>query len=210
MQSHYDIDYRIRTKAVMDSLEEPVVVRVNEFHAEPLKLFTESMGKAHRSPQPVIPVVIDSFGGEVYSLLAMVDLIINSNKPVATIVEGKAMSCGVILAAFGTNGYRFASENSTFLIHEVSTFTGGKVEEVKVSAKEAERLNKKIFTMLAKKCGQPKDYFFKMIHDKKHADWYIGPKEAKGHNLIDHIGMPEMTLKVSVDYQFGLNTGRSV
>jgi membrane-bound ClpP family serine protease len=76
--------------------KKPVVIRVNKFNEESAKNFNQSVSLAHNTGQPVIPVIIDSYGGEVYSLMSMISAIKASEVPIATIVEGKAMSCGAI------------------------------------------------------------------------------------------------------------------
>ena len=125
------------------------MIRVNKFDEESAKKFAEQIGLAHNTGQKVIPVVIDSYGGQVYSLMSMIAAIKHSELPVATIVEGKAMSCGAILFSFGEDGLRFMDPNATVMIHDVSSMDMGKVEELKASAKEADRLNTIIYTMMA-------------------------------------------------------------
>ena len=66
----------------------PIIVRVNKFDEESAKEFQVAMAKAHSTGQKVIPVVIDSYGGQVYSLMAMISAIQSAELPVATIVEG--------------------------------------------------------------------------------------------------------------------------
>ena len=99
--------------------------------------------------QMVLPVVIDSYGGQVYSLMSMISDIQHSRIPVATIVQGKAMSCGAILFSFGTEGRRYMDPDATVMIHDVSSMGWGKVEEIKADAKEVERLNQKVYKMMA-------------------------------------------------------------
>ena len=45
--------------------------------------------------------------------------------------------------------------------HDVASFAFGKVEELKADARESDRLNKKLYTMMARNCGKPDDYFLK-------------------------------------------------
>ena len=111
----------------------PIVIRVRKFDESAAKEFSEKMAKAHNTGQPVVPVVIDSYGGQVYSLLAMVSEIQHSKLPVATIVQGKAMSCGAILFSFGQKGMRYMDPHATVMIHDVSGAGWGKVEEVNVA-----------------------------------------------------------------------------
>ena len=75
----------------------PIVIRVNKFDEKASKEFDSQVALAHNTGQKVIPIVIDSYGGQVYSLMSMISAINHCEIPVATIVEGKAMSCGAIL-----------------------------------------------------------------------------------------------------------------
>lgn len=178
--------------------QQPVIITVNEFTEASVTKFNEQMCYAQNSGQKVIPIEIDSFGGQVYSLMAMISSIKSSRIPIATIVQGKAMSCGAILASFGAEGLRFMDKDSTMMIHDVSSFAFGKIEELKSDVRESERLNRKVYTMMARNCGKNDDYFTDLIHDKGHSDWFIDAEEAKLHGLIDYIRVPEMKIKVDV------------
>ena len=180
----------------------PVIVRVNKFDEDAAKKFAEEVALAHNTGQKVIPVVIDSYGGQVYSLMAMISTIKHSDVPIATIVEGKAMSCGAILFSFGEEGYRFMDPNATIMIHDVSSMDWGKVEELKAGAKEADRLNDKIYHMMAQNCGKADDYFMKIVDKKKHADWFLDAKESKKHNLANHLRVPSLSITVDVAIEF--------
>ena len=160
------------------------------------------MSDAHNTGQPVIPIVIDSYGGQVYSLMAMISEIEHSELPIATIVEGKAMSCGAVLLSFGEQGMRFADPDATIMIHDVSSGGYGKIEELKADVKEAERLDEKIFTMMARNCGKKDDFFKKKVFNKKHADWFMDAQEAKKHGLVNHLRVPKLNIKVDVDIDF--------
>ena len=180
----------------------PVVIRVNKFNEDAAKKFAQEMAQAHNTGQKVIPVVIDSYGGQVYSLMSMIAAIRDAELPVATIVEGKAMSCGAVLLTFGEEGLRFADPDATIMIHDVSSGGHGKIEELKADVKEAERLDDKIFTMMARNCGKKDDYFKKKVFNKKHADWFLDAAEAKKHGMINHLRMPTFRINVDVDIDF--------
>jgi len=162
------------------------------------------MHAARNTGQPVIPVVIDSYGGEVYSVLSMIDTINQMGDiPIATIAKGKSMSCGAILFSQGTEGYRFMSPFSTLMIHDVSSGSLGKTEEIKADAKETDRLNDLIYSLMAKGVGKEDSrYFWKIVQDKGRADWFLDACEAKGHNLANHIRIPSFKIKVSCDIEF--------
>jgi ATP-dependent Clp protease protease subunit len=179
---------------------DPIIIRVNKFDEESAKEFTDAMSRAQNTGQTVIPIVIDSYGGQVYSLMSMIAAIKASRVPVATIIEGKAMSCGAILFSFGAEGKRYMDPDATLMIHDVSSGAWGKVEEIKADAKEVERLNKKVYEMMARNCGKPSDYFLKLVHEKGHADWYLDANDAKGHNLANELRIPTLTCKIDLNY----------
>ena len=180
----------------------PIIVRVNKFNEDSAKKFDQEIAQAHNTGQKVIPVVIDSYGGQVYSLMAMISAIQNAELPVATIVEGKAMSCGAILFSFGEDGRRFMDPNATVMIHDVSSMDMGKVEELKAGANEADRLNDIVYKMMAQNCGKKDDYFMKIVDKKKHADWFLDAKEAKKHGLANHLRVPKINISVDVNIDF--------
>lgn len=179
---------------------DPIIIRVNKFDEESAKEFVDAMSRAQNTGQSVIPVVIDSYGGQVYALMTMIGAIRNSKVAVATIVEGKAMSCGALLFSFGAEGMRYMDPDATLMIHDVSSFAMGKVEELKADVREADRLNKKVYEMMARNCGKPSDYFLKLVHDRGHADWYLEASEAKSHNLANELRLPTLTCKIDLKY----------
>lgn len=194
-----NIDPKVRELELRHS---PVMIRVNKFTEESAAEFATKMAMAHNTGQSVIPIVIDSYGGQVYSLMSMISSIRASEIPVATIVEGKAMSCGVVLFSCGQEGLRFVTPEATLMIHDVSSGTFGKNEEIQSSAKETNRLNKMIYTILADNCKKPRDYFTKEVKRRGRADWYVTPNKALKLGLADHIGLPK--LQIDVDVQINL------
>ena len=180
----------------------PIVVRVRKFDEAAAKTFSETMAKAQNSGQPIVPVIIDSYGGQVYSLMSMISDIKHSKIPVATIVQGKAMSCGAILFSFGTEGHRYMDLDATLMIHDVSSMGWGKVEEIKASAVEIERLNQKVYRMMAINCRQPEEYFLNIVHDKSHADWFLDAEECKSVRLANHLHVPELKIRATINFDF--------
>ena len=141
----------------------PIIIRVNKFNEDSAKDFANQMALAHNTGQKVIPVVIDSYGGQVYSLMSMISSIKASELPVATIVEGKAMSCGVILFSCGEKGMRYITEDATLMIHDVSSGAWGKDSEIQASAAETKRLNNKVYEILSNNCDKSFSWFQKKL-----------------------------------------------
>ena len=193
-------------KRIMDSniktvelRSNPVIIRVNKFDEKSAIEFAEKIASAHNTGQSVIPVIIDSYGGQVYSLMSMIASIKSSELPIATIVEGKAMSCGVILFSCGTEGYRYITEDATLMIHDVSAGSWGKNSEIQASAEETKRLNEKIYKILSENSNKSEKWFNKQLNEKGRADWFIESKEAIDLGLADKIGMPKLEISVKLD-----------
>ncbi len=209
MKYQINIDPRISLSEGDKQMEIPSFVKfTGEFNEESAAKFRAelNMAESHAraSKQDIIPIIIDSFGGEIYSLLAMIDAIDACEIPVATIVEGKAMSCGAVLFTMGAEGHRYMGTNATIMIHDASSMAWGKVEEMKIGVAETERLNKLIFERMAKNCGHKKAYFEDLISKKKHQDWFLNAKEAKSHNLANHTRLPVMQVDIEMRHSFGL------
>lgn len=201
----FDISQNIRYLKVDELISNiPRVVTVNKFNEDSAAKFASDMYFAKNTGQPIIPIVIDSYGGEVYALLSMIDTINQmQNVKIATIAKGKSMSCGAILFSQGTEGYRYMSPYSTLMVHDVSSGSFGKTEEIKADAKETDRLNDLIYSLMAKGCGKDDSrYFWKIVQDKGRADWFLDACEAKNHNLANHIRIPNFKVKVSCDINF--------
>lgn len=205
MQNFVEIDSKIKCKIADLGIETPLIRLSKTFDTDMLEHFNEEFNKALGTNPKVIPVVIDSYGGEVYCLLELISLFQSSPVPIATICNGKAMSCGAMLFMFGHENYRFMSEHATIMIHEVSSFNFGKVEEIKSDAHETDRLNNLIFKLAAKNIGKKENYFLELLHKHNHADIFMNARTAKKHNICNHIGVPSLVTKVEVKHSLSLN-----
>ena len=202
MHTVYRIDPNIKIVKPDDMVREPVIVRVTEFDNEGVEDFNEQFTNALSSDQPVIPIVVDSFGGSCYGCLSMLNSIQNSPKPVATIVTAKAMSAGAILFAFGTNGYRYMAPDAHLMLHDVSSIAFGKIEDLKVDVGHTEDLNRIVYRRMAAHLGKPADYFLDLLREHKHLDLFMNGKVAKKHGIANHLRLPNFELHMSVSYVF--------
>lgn len=204
----YPLKIKVETDTIsgasLDTIKMPQIVQVRgEISEVTAEEFATAFHQAENTGQELIPIVIDSFGGDVYALLSMVDVIQNSTVPVATIVIGKAMSAGAVLLSCGTNGMRFASPNSTIMIHSAwETGISGNADEVRVNANELMRVNRKVLELMSKNCGHHKDYFHTIMAENKNTDWFLSSKEAQKHKIINSVRIPEYNIKVSTEILF--------
>lgn len=176
-----------------------VYIYVNEFTEESSRNFYAEFMRARGSGQTIIPVMIDSHGGDADSLSAMIDVIDSAPEAtVATIAIGKAMSAGAILLSCGTEGFRFAAPSSRIMLHNIGGLAYGKEPDIQVSAKETARLQKYFYGKMAQNCGHKKDYFLKLIKDSGNTDVFLTPKEAVKHNLVNQIKLPQLHTAIAI------------
>jgi len=203
MRTFWKIDERLHIEKLEDVLDKPKVIRVNKFDEDALEEFEEDMDEAHQTNQPIIPVVIDSFGGSAYGCLGMLAAIEAARVPVATILTSKAMSAGAILFCWGTEGYRYMHPDAWLMIHDVGSFTGGKVEDIKADAKMIDDMNQRMYKRLSKKLGHKEEYIGTLIKEHHHVDWFMTAKDAKKHNITNHLKVPSFEAEITLTYNFG-------
>jgi len=184
------------------ALFKPVrVVVTGPFDEAMSSKFRDEMSEALNSPQDTIPVVIDSYGGHVYSLLSMWDTIqqAKKHKCVVTIVSGKACSCGAAL--FSAGDLRYIGPEAEVMIHEVSSVNWGKNVEIQADAEHLKKLNDRLLTRMSLNIGKAPKFLAEKNHERGHTDWWIEAKEALELGLATHIAIPEMTLNVRVEFK---------
>ena len=203
MKMLVDVDAKLKVKKLEDLIEEPKIIRVVEFDDEGVAEFEKQIAEAHQTGQDVIPVVIDSFGGSVYALLAMMAAIDNSTLPVATIVSGKAMSCGAMLFCYGTEGYRFMDKHAVLMVHEASSMTCGKVEDIKVDVAHLDQVNRKLYKRVALHLGHPENYLLDLLKNRNNTDWFLTARDARKHKMANHLRIPQLKVSVKLLMEFG-------
>lgn len=153
---------------------------VNEIISLIYEINDEDVKKTHVEP---IKLIINSFGGEVYSGLALIDVIDNSSTPVYTICHGSAMSMGLIIYSVGHQ--RVASKNATFMYHEAAYPVEGKVLHHKQELKEVERIDKICDEILLSKTKFTNEQLNKFKETQ--SEWYFDVNTAMEYGLVDEI-----------------------
>jgi len=130
-----------------------------------------------------IQLIINSLGGEIYSGLALIDVIENSRIPIHTICYGSAMSMALIVYSAGHQ--RYASKNATFMYHEAAYPIEGKVVHHKQELKEVERIDKICDDYLLSKTS----FTQKQFNDvkKTQGEWYFDVELAQKYGLVNEI-----------------------
>jgi ATP-dependent Clp protease protease subunit len=128
---------------------------------------------------------ISSYGGSVYDCFALYDIMKTVKCPIHTFVYGKCMSAAPLLLVAGEKGERWVSENCVFMHHSASDELSGRVPSLVADVKQAEKLEKKWNSLMAKHTN--KDAKFWERYAKKGTDFYFGAEEALEWGLADSI-----------------------
>lgn len=129
-----------------------------------------------------ITIIISSYGGDIYSMLGIIDYIKNLDVKVNTICYGAAMSATAVILACGT-GERIMSKNSTLMLHEGSVFQKGKHSDIMKTSDHMKKLQKNIYKILEKVTNKDASFWSDMMK----TDTYLTPKECLNYGLIDKI-----------------------
>ena len=178
----------------------PGIIEVEgEINDEMATKFKKKLQRLIRGPQEEIPIFINSEGGEVYALLAMLDcakqqMLQYPHKKLITVAWGKAFSAAVALFCIGNE--RYITPNSTLMIHNVQVFSSEQSSSRNFSseAEEACRLDQVLAAMITKSSGQSQQWLETLISSK--GEVYLTSKEAVDCGLATHLGTPSWTLRV--------------
>ena len=133
-----------------------------------------------------VTILLNSPGGDVVETLALIDYIntLKESEGVDTniVCRGSAMSAAALLLAAGT-GLRAASKHSKIMVHQLSTFNMGKLEDVKSNAKFAEQLEEDCNNLMAA-CTKKDKKFWK---ENQRTDYFLNAEDALELGIIDKI-----------------------
>ena len=137
----------------------------------------------HEDPDKDINLYIHSPGGVVTAGLAIYDTMQLIRPDVSTIAIGATYSMGTIILCAGAKGKRYALPNSTIHMHQGRAGTQGQITDIKIAAKEFQRLDSLVSDILAKHTGQPLDKIIKDID----RDLFLSAEQAVEYGIVDQI-----------------------
>jgi len=179
----------------------PHAIVVTDFTSESANQFSNDLAKAICG-QKIVPVIVDSYGGDAYAMWTMVAAIRSAQKAgvtVATITASKAMSAGAVLFAAGSAGYRFIDYGAQIMIHDVSSFAWGKNGEIQSYAKALQWLNDDMLTHFDQATGSPSGTWNAKLQAIGRADLYLDARGAMECGLASSYGIPKLKTKVVVE-----------
>ena len=129
-----------------------------------------------------INLVLSSYGGDVYSMLGIIDYFKTLPVKVNTHCFGACMSAAAVILACGT-GKRTMSKNSTVMIHEGSAFEVGKTSDVLKGADHLKKLQTNINRILGEVTNKDQEFW----EEVSRQDTYLTSEECLEYGIVDEI-----------------------
>jgi ATP-dependent Clp protease protease subunit len=173
---------------------------VHEFDEAAAQSFCSAvLAKTEEDEDSPIAVYIDSYGGYVDGLNAMLGVLDSVPNPIITIATGKAMSAGATLLSHGD--HRCVGPHARVMIHEMSAGAWGNVNDIKVEAAEIEIMNNRLMEVLANNCGKSVKVLKAMLRGPAR-ELYLSPVQAVKFGIVDHIGIPQIKIHQAFELKF--------
>lgn len=171
------IDYGIDIKNRIIFLDDEIGIR------EPTDLTVKLNMVCDKNIKDPITLQITSFGGDVYAMLGILDVIQNAPVPIYTFGVGAVMSAASFILAAGKKGNRSIGKNTILMIHEMSTWFSGTTRDIVTEAKHVEELQKKLYSILADNSNKPASFWEGMSK----TNLYLPAEQCLEYGLVDII-----------------------
>ncbi len=157
--------------AIMEKL-----LKWEEEDAEILYKHSQQIRQLQDPTQLLKPIIINinSPGGFVDELFALVDMLESMPGPVITRAYGKACSCAFVLFCMGDE--RYIGNNASLMYHEIAYGIWGKDSEVEHYQKYSKKMQKRLDKIIANKTGLKLKTLNEWRKDGK--DKWLDSKEA--------------------------------
>jgi ATP-dependent Clp protease protease subunit len=132
-----------------------------------------------------LTIIFSSYGGDLYSAFALIDMMRGSRIPIYTVGLGIIASAALMAFIAGEKGHRVITPNTSILSHQWSAGTYGKEHELVASQKQYELTTKRMIDHYRKSTKLSE----KVIRQKllPAQDVWLSGEEALEYNLVDTI-----------------------
>jgi ATP-dependent Clp protease protease subunit len=133
-----------------------------------------------------IELYVSSYGGDLDEAFALHDVTRTIAAPVHTVALGKCQSAAPLLVACGQPGHRYVSENTTFMLHDVSIDVAeGPPIFVESYAKVARATVTTLARLLATYSKKDVNHWARIFAGK--SDRFFTADQAVAWGLVDHV-----------------------
>lgn len=141
------------------------------------------MDKFRNYAMKPIQLHIQSFGGSIYDMWNLIDVIESSNTPIITYCNGYCMSAAALI--FLAGHYRCMYKHSVMMFHQLYNWSAGKINDVVLEQRQTEKLHSEMIKYIKKRTKLKKKFFKKF--DKNKEDIYIKAKKCVKYGICDEI-----------------------
>jgi ATP-dependent Clp protease, protease subunit len=134
-------------------------------------------------PRADISLWINSPGGSIPAMLAIMDTMRLIPNDVSTLAMGLACSAGQFLLSAGTRGKRYALPHARILMHQGSSGIGGSAVDIELQAEDLRYTRDTVLALIAQYTGQTVE----RIHDDSLRDRWYTAEQAREYGFIDDI-----------------------
>ena len=147
------------------------------------RLVAQLLTLAADDPKRDIRFWINSPGGSVPAMLAIMDVMRAIPNDVSTVAIGMAASAGQFLLSAGTPGKRFALPHARILLHQGSAGIGGSAVDIELQADDLRYTRDTVLGLTAEHTGQPLE---RIERDSLRDRWYTA-EQAVDYGFIDRV-----------------------
>ena len=139
-----------------------------------------------KKPKRTLQLYINTPGGDLYEMFALIDVMKNSYHNISTIGIGAVMSAGFLIFASGKEGQRYIGKNAASMNHQHSDNMDAKMHDIKAQMKENQNCETRCMQILRDATGMTiQEVRNKFI--KNPSDQYYTAKQMVDLNIADHI-----------------------
>ena len=139
-----------------------------------------------KKPKRTLELYINTTGGDLYEMFALIDVMKNSYHNISTIGIGAVMSAGFLIFASGKEGQRYIGKNAGSMNHQHSDNMDAKMHDIKAQMKENQNCETRCMQILRDATGMTiQEVRNKFI--KNPSDQYYTAKQMVDLNIADHI-----------------------
>ena len=149
--------------------------------------FSQKLEKIRELSSESVRVNIRSMGGNVNDALLMYEALQSLEKPISTHCYGYVASAATIIAQAASNGERYLSENSLYLIHNAVTDIQGNKIQMERTAQLLGKTDQRIAELYSRHTAMSTEECAELMAQEDGNGSWLTPDEAMKLGLIDHI-----------------------
>lgn len=189
-----DFRWDVRLKRIEREAPIPIFITQEHLTAEGIKEdeVIEQILSAAYFPEREVHIYVNTYGGDVHTMFAIMDAIQALPNVTKTIGIGKIMSAGGPIMLSGD--VRSMTKNSFLMIHDIDGTVGGSPEEMKAEIEFMELLKARFAKFVSSRSKMTEESIMDLMRAKR--NHYYSADEALELGLIDEIFSAEHLAEV--------------